>query len=126
MISADLAKLVRFGSGAIVSFGSTLAITYVAAEWLALDEKLAFAVSLVCVFFINFAYLRFFVFQSKSPWLQQLGNFFGASIGFRVAEYVGYLLLLDLLQLQYLLAVVVVLTISFLAKFFVFNNKVFT
>lgn len=122
----DLPKLLRFGSGAALSFTSTLAITYAAVEWLGLDEKLSFAISLVGVFFINFWYLRLFVFQSELPWIRQLRDFFVASIGFRIAEYLAFLVLLDIFEIQYLLCVISVLVVSFVAKFFVFNFRIFT
>lgn len=118
-------KLLRFGSGAVVSLSSTLAITYVATEWIMLSEKISFAVALICVFFINFLYLRHFVFASALPWRRQMRDFFVASIGFRLAEYVAYLLLLDVLGIHYLLTVVVVLSISFVVKFIVFDRRVF-
>lgn len=119
-------KFLRFVTGAGVSFGSTLAITYAATEWLRFDERLSFAVSLACVFFINFLYLRHFVFGSQLPWRRQLRDFFLTSIGFRLAEYLAFLVLLDLLDVHYLFSVVLVLSVSFLFKFVVFDRKVFS
>lgn len=124
--SQQIARVLRFGSGAALSFCSTLMITYMATEWLKLAEELSFAISLVTVFFINFFYLRVFVFRSmSSPWESQMRDFFLASIGFRGAEYIAFVILLNSLQLHYLISVVSVLAASFLIKYVFFHRTIF-
>ena len=123
---ARLMRLFRFGSGAAVSFGGTLAITFVATEWLHAREELSFAIAVVVMFFVNFAYLRYVVFTAgDKSWQSQMSGFFLASIGFRGAEYLAFLILLNVLDLHYLLSVAAVLGLSFLVKFQVFDKHVF-
>jgi putative flippase GtrA len=121
-----LMRFLRFGSGAAVSFGGTLAVTFVATEWLQLRERFSFAVAVIVMFFVNFAYLRYVVFRaSRRHWLDQMKDFFVASVGFRVAEYLAFLVLLDVFHLHYLLSVASVLVVSFLIKFQVFDRHTF-
>ena len=121
-----LIRFFRFGSGAAVSFSGTLTITYVTTEWLQFPEKLSFAISLFVIFFVNFSYLRWVVFRAtETKWLSQLRNFFMASIGFRCAEYIAFLILLDIFHVHYLLSVASVLSVSFLIKFQIFDKHVF-
>lgn len=121
-----LVRLFRFGSGAAVSFGGTLAVTYVATEWLHLREEVSFALAVVVMFFVNFAWLRYVVFPAGGkPWQVQMYGFFLASIGFRGAEYLAFLVLLNVLHLHYMLSVALVLGLSFLVKFQVFDKHVF-
>jgi putative flippase GtrA len=119
-------RLLRFGSGAALSFGGTLAVTFVSKEWLALQEEFSFAIAVVVMFFVNFFYLRYVVFLSTHmSWLSQMRDFLVASIGFRVVEYLAFLLLLNVFHLHYMLSVVCVLAVSFLVKFQLFDRHVF-
>lgn len=123
---ARLKRFFLFGSGAALSFSGTLAITFVTTAWLRLPEELSFAISLIVMFFVNFSYLRWVVFRATgTKWLSQLRKFFMTSIGFRCAEYVAFLILLDIFHVHYLLSVVGVLGVSFLIKFQVFDKHVF-
>ena len=58
-------------------------------------------------------------------WLSQMNDFFTASIGFRYAEYVAFLVLLDISHVHCLFSVVGVLGGSFLIKLQVFDKHVF-
>lgn len=121
-----LIRLLRFGSGAAVSFIGTLAVTYVATEWLGAQEEFSFAIAVVVMFFVNFFYLRYVVFLSThTKWLPQMRNFLAASVGFRVAEYLAFLILLNAFHVHYMLSVVCVLGVSFLVKFQLFDKHVF-
>ena len=121
-----LLRLLRFGSGAALSFGSIMVITFVAREWANLSEQLAFAISLILVFFINFATLRWIIFRStRVPVKKQMRGFLLATVGFRVIEYLAFLVLLSVLNLNYLVVVALVLVVSFAAKFEYFNRKIF-
>jgi putative flippase GtrA len=121
-----LIRLLRFGSGAVVSFTGTLAVTFVTTEWLGVREEFSFAIAVVVMFFVNFLYLRYVVFLSAhTTWLSQMRDFLIASIGFRLAEYLAFLILLNVFHVYYLLSVVCVLGISFLVKFQLFDKHVF-
>ena len=121
-----LMRLLRFGSGAAISFGGTLAVTFVATEGLHLREEVSFALAVVIMFFVNFAYLRYVVFPAGAkPWRAQMYGFFVASVGFRGAEYLAFLILLNVLHVHYMLSVALVLGLSFLVKFQVFDKHVF-
>jgi putative flippase GtrA len=116
--SKTLGRMGRFAAMGAVGFGLNIAVTVSLHEWLGAPEELAFAVALTSRYLI-------FAGASHGDPRRQLLKFALSNAGFRVAEYVGFLVLHTLLRLPYLLAIVAVLGFSFLTKFFTYSTVVF-
>jgi putative flippase GtrA len=125
--SKTLGRMGRFAAMGAVGFGLNIAVTVSLHEWLGAPEELAFAVALAAVFVFSFLTSRYLIFAGASHGdpRRQLLKFALSNAGFRVAEYVGFLVLHTLLRLPYLLAIVAVLGFSFLTKFFTYSTVVF-
>ena len=103
----------------------TLGVPLVLHEFFAVRPDIAVACGLTAAFVMNFFTARSFVFRKKGPVKQQLWRFASVSFAFRSAEYLVFLLLHNLLGLQYMIANVSVLFLSFCLKFFVYKIFVF-
>jgi putative flippase GtrA len=111
----------------VVAFSLNIFITVALHEWLGAPAELAFAVALVVVFLFGFLSGRYMIFEGAAygdP-KKQFGRFVLISVGFRLAQFVGFLVLHTLLRLPYLAAVVAVLGVAFLTKFFTYGTVVF-
>jgi putative flippase GtrA len=121
----DLRALGRFFAGGVVSVGVTLAVTALLHEFAAVPERIAAAIGLVTALVVNFAVLRFFAFRGTGvPLGRQLPMFLASSGVFRGLEYGGFFVL-HWLGVHYLLALVMVLGVSFIVKFLVYDKLVF-
>jgi putative flippase GtrA len=125
--SSTLGRMARFAAMGAAGFGLNIAITVSLHEGLGASEELAFAVALTAVFVFSFLTSRHLIFSgaSRGDPKRQLIRFALSNAGFRVAEYVGFLVLHTLLRLPYLLAIVGVLGCSFLTKFITYSTVVF-
>jgi putative flippase GtrA len=119
--------MTRFAAMGAAGFGLNIVITVSLHEGLSAPEELAFAVALAAVFVFSFLTSRYLIFTgaSRGDPRKQLLKFGLSNAGFRVAEYVGFLVLHTVLRLPYLLAIVAVLGCSFLTKFFTYSTVVF-
>jgi putative flippase GtrA len=125
--SKTVGRMARFGAMGALGFGLNVAVTVALHEWLRAPEELAFGVALAVVFVFSFLTSRYLIFAGASygdP-KKQLLKFALSNAGFRITEYVGFLVLHTLLRLPYLLAIVAVLGVSFLTKFFTYSSVVF-
>jgi putative flippase GtrA len=122
-----LERLARFIGVTAVGFPLNLGITAFVHEVLGGPEEIAFATALVCVFAFNFGACRYVIFRATTgnP-RSQLLKYAGMSAVFRLAEYLGFLLVHTVLDVQYLMAAVVVLGTSFFLKFHTYGTFVFT
>jgi len=110
-----------------VSFCLNLGTTATLREVFGVAPEVAFAVALVVVFFVNFAAMRWWIFVGTvRPLGSQFVAFGLSSLMFRGLEYVGYLVLLRAFGLPYLMAAVATVGVSFVAKFIVYNNWLFS
>lgn len=120
-------RLARFLAVSVVGFGLNLGITVVFHELLGAPEELAFAIALITVFSYNFVACRFFIFRAtRSDPRRQLIKYALSSAAFRLAEYAAFVVVHTVLDVQYLIAAVVVLGTSFLSKYFFYGKVVFT
>jgi putative flippase GtrA len=119
--------MARFGAMGAAGFALNLAVTVSLHEWVGAPEELAFAVALAVVFVFSFVTSRYLIFAGAAHGdpRKQLVRFAISNAGFRVAEYLGFLVLHTLLDLPYLAAIVAVLGFSFLTKFFTYSTVVF-
>ena len=121
------AKVLRFAAGGVISSGVTIGITALLHEQFELDESIAAAGGLATALVINFLVLRHLVFGSRSaPVAGQFTRFLASSGIFRGIEYIGFLIVNKVLGIQYLLGLVIVLGLSFILKFIVYERFVFS
>ena len=122
-----LNRLARFAALGAAGFALNIAVTVSLHELLGAPEELAFAVALLVVFLFSFLTSRYLIFAGAAHGdpKKQLLKFAISSAGFRVAEYLGFLVFHTLLRLPYLISIVAVLGLSFLTKFITYSNVVF-
>jgi putative flippase GtrA len=125
--SMILRRIARFAALGAAGFVLNLVITVSLHERLGAPEELAFAVALAVVFVFSFLTSRYLIFSDAAHGdpKKQLLKFAVFSAGFRVSEYLGFLVLHTLLRLPYLPSIVAVLGVSFLTKFFTYSTVVF-
>jgi len=115
---------IRYVIQSLISAAGNLGITAALHEGFSVAEEIAYAVALVCVFAINFLGFRYFVYPGRHrPVAKQLAAFFLSSIGFRLTEYVSFVILIW--WIPYQLAIVLILGVSFVTKFVFYRYRVF-
>lgn len=107
----------RFAMLTGASAGMTLGIPIVLHEGLGVRPDVAVAIAFAVAFAVNFLSMRRLVFRSTRGLGRDLRTYAASSLAFRAAEY-GAFLLLDALRVHYVVALVGVLAVSALAKFF--------
>lgn len=118
-------ELLRFiGSGGLF-FVSGLGLTAACRELLHMPEQLAAAIAFVALFIASFLLNRYFVFRSAESTGKQFVRFAVVSGTVRALEYALYLLLLQVLSVQYIVAMAVTLVISNCVKFGIYRTFVF-
>ena len=123
--------LANFGRYTVVSglsFASIFVLTVLLHEVLIITEELAYGITLVVVFAMNFSLMRFWVYRHtrhEKNALRQLGLTALASLAFRLLEFGGFLLLHTWIGVYYLIAMVIVNGGSFIGKFFFLHSVVF-
>ena len=122
---ATLLRIARFAAGGLVSAPLAIGVTALLHEIFGVGPETAAAFGLLAAMTTNFIVLRYFVFAGTSlRLLRQLGMFLASSGVFRGIEYIGFLIL-NGIGVQYLIAMVTVLGLSFLLKFLVYDKLVF-
>lgn len=115
-----------FGLLGLVSFTLNLGLSALLHEVLGASEELSFGISLAVVFVVNFLACRYIIFDaSGSNLVRQLTAFTLSSLAFRGTEYAAFLLLHSLIGIHYLIAIITVLGISMISKFFFYRSAVF-
>lgn len=110
-----------------LSAALSLSLPVIMHEFMGVAEEIAVAAAMVIVFFINFLTIRIFVFRSTGGGsLNQFGKFAVSSIGFRLAEYLAFLAVFKILEINYVVSLFCVLAIGTVAKFFFHRTYVFT
>ncbi len=121
--SRSLLRYCLVGAG---NFGLSLGLTAFLHEILGAPEELAFGVTLVTLFVINFFVSRHYVYQaSDGSARRQFGRFLVSAASFRALEYGAFLLVHTVLGVYYLAAVVAVQVTSFFGKFLFYRAFVF-
>ena len=108
-----------------LSFSLNIGLTMFLHEIFGVAEQIAFAIALVTVFIINFVLARQVIFNADGLIYPQFIRFIGTSIVVRGGEYVLFLTLLSLTDVNYIIIVTFVSIISFILKFFVYKILVF-
>lgn len=104
----------------------TLGLPILLHEGAGIAERLSVGLSLATAFVVNFVTIRYVVFRSLGDPVAELIRFAMTSLGFRVGEYVMFLLLHSIVGVFYVLALGIVLFASFVLKFLCYRFLVFT
>lgn len=124
---STLGRLARFTSVAAVGFPLNLAVTAFVHEILGASEELAFAVALITLFVFYFVANRHFTFRATGgDARRQLLRYAVFSALFRFAEFLGFLVVHTVFEVQYLIAAIAILGTSFVLKFHFYGGVVFT
>ncbi len=108
------------------SFLLNLGLTILLHQIFHFSAELAYAIALLSVLVTNFVVMRWYVFSgSGQPLARQAGDFLVASVFFRGIEYLAFLLLHSVLNMNYVAAIVLVMGLAFVAKFFFYRQHVF-
>jgi len=111
-------QVVRFGVMTATSASVTVGLPIILHEFVGVRPQWAAAIAFGVAFLLNFLSLRRLVFRSERGAARDFVTFALSSLVFRGAEYVAFLLLISLLRIQYVVALLFVLSLSALAKFF--------
>jgi putative flippase GtrA len=119
LASADhpLGQIVRFGIMTAMSASVTLGLPILLHEAFGLIPQYAAAIAFVVAFLLNFVSLRRLVFRSSRGAARDFITFTLSSVAFRATEYVAFLGLTLLVHMHYVIALLLVLTSSAMAKF---------
>lgn len=118
-------QALRFAVATVLSAFLTLSIPLALKELGGIDPRIGVGVTLVGVALLNFLIVRYFVFRSRAPFKREFLLFAGSSGVFRGLEYVGFIGLYTVLGVQYLIALMIVLVVSFCAKFLFHRTFIF-
>ncbi len=118
-------RLVRFLAAGLPSFLLAIPANYLLVERLAVAKPLAYAVVLVGQVTLNFFLCRAFVFEVRGgPIVKEFGRFVAGILGFRAADWLVYVVLVDYVGLFYLAVQLSNVVVFSVAKF-VFAEGVF-
>jgi putative flippase GtrA len=115
---SHLRQVTRFAISSGMSASLSLVLPILLHEVGRVDENVAVAVGFVSAYVMNFFMLRVFVFKSKGAIRSQIIKYVPVNGFFRLAEFSLFLILNNLLSLNYILAVASVLFVSTVLKFF--------
>lgn len=115
----------RFLLATGVSACITVGLPILLHEGFDLREEAAVAVAFVFAFFFNFFVVKYYVFNSTGKAGGELIRFAIMAAIFRVLEYLAFLLMFTVLNLNYIFSLLSVLIISTLGKYLFSRHVVF-
>jgi putative flippase GtrA len=130
-VSSHEKSLTRFKgylAASALSFVVNIGLTSFLHEVISMKPMWAYGISLIVLLCINFLLMRYWVYRKHlQPGTLQKQFVATAltSFGFRVSEWVFFVGLNEFLRVNYLLAMLIVMGISFLLKFFVYDRLIF-
>ena len=113
-----LGQILRFCATSGMSAAITVGLPVILHEGLGVTPQHGAAIAFCVAFLANFFSLRRLVFRSSGAIGRDLGLFVISSVVFRAAEYVAFLVLTTVAHVYYVVALVGVLGLSTVAKFF--------
>jgi putative flippase GtrA len=118
-------RLLKFLAAGLPSFLLAVPANYWLAERTGLAKPLAYAIVLAGQVTLNFFLCRAFVFEERTDSIvREFGQFVAGILGFRAADWLVYVVLVDVFGLFYL-AVQLGNVVVFSAAKFVFAERVF-
>ena len=118
-------QLTGFGLLGVFSFGLNIFITILLHEILYVPVRVAYACGLLTIILTNFYFSRRIIFQSDANIWRQLIIFIASSFMFRGLEYGVFLFQEATINIQYILAILLIHGTSFFIKFFYYKLFVF-
>lgn len=126
-ISSGLTREIgRYLAATGLSASLSLCLPVALHELAGLREEAAVGLGLLMAMIVNFVSIRVYVFRSSGRIAQQLWRFIATSAAFRLGEYGLFLLFFQLLNLNYIIALLISLGISFVGKYLVQKKFVFS
>jgi putative flippase GtrA len=120
-------QIFRFGISTGFSAALSFGLPVLLHEWFGIDEAGAVAIGFATAYAGNIWLLRNFVFRSIGDWRSETLRFVGWNAFARLLEYGAFYLLFGALGLDYRVALLAVLSVSAVLKFFlyrwVFNGR---
>jgi len=113
-----IGQILRFGATSGMSAAITVGLPVALHEGLGVVPQHGAAIAFCVAFLVNFFSLRRLVFRSAGGIGRDLGLFVISSLAFRAAEYAAFLALTTFAHVYYVVALVGVLGLSTVAKFF--------
>ena len=105
-----------------MSFGSNISVTIILHEVFWLSEEISFAIGIIGTFFLNFILLKFYIFDGLNTlYVKQFISYTMSAIGFRSSEYFLFLIFHSLINFDYRIVVLSVLSTSTVIKFFTYK-----
>lgn len=110
-------QLIRFGGAGVLSLSVILGTTSGGVR-LGFDPHMAYGIGLALAILLNFAICRYLIFQTREHDILSEFIKFVVSIGiWRVFEFMGFVLLFDVLKFQYQVAAITIAVLMFGFKF---------
>jgi putative flippase GtrA len=122
---ALLGEVLRFCGVGVLSYGLGIALAALFHEISGLVPEVAVGLSLAILLLTNFALARAFIFRSSGRVHHELVRFGIASAAMRGAEYLAFLVLLNVLGINYLISLTVAMLLSSCGKFVLYKKLVF-
>lgn len=116
-----------FGAAGVIALLANIAVTAMLREWVGLAVELAYAGGYTTVLIISFLLCRHAVFDAADGDLnRQFTVFVVSSVFFRGMEFAANVVCYKLFAIQYLWALVMIQSLSFVIKFFYYRAVVFS
>lgn len=123
--------IIRFGGYSLVSllsFVLNILLVVFLHEIVGLAERWAYGITLLSLFFINFALMRYGVYRKtlvSGNGVNQMVKCLAVSLSFRLFEWIAFIILTEQFRIYYVIAIVIVNCISVITKFFVYDRLIF-
>lgn len=101
-----------------MSFAAPIALH----EGLGISEKVAVAIGFVIAYLGNILLLRVFVFKSANDWKHDFFGYIVTNGAFRLIEYGAFIYLIAHSSLNYMITLLIVLSLSSFIKFFAYRR----
>lgn len=121
-------RLGRYTALSVASGALNVGLTAACHHLAGLSEEASYAIALACVFAVNFAAMRQWVYRDtrhRHDAGAQLLKCALVSAGVRTGEWLAFLVLHSLLGVYYLVAIAAIMVGSFAMKFMVYDRLVF-
>ena len=113
--------MVRYSVSTLFSATLSFGLPVLLRETFGLESWLAVAIGFATAYVGNLLLLKLFVYRAKGGWAGDTARYIVTNGAFRLTEYASYLALERLAGLDYRIAVLIVLAVSAVIKFFVYR-----
>lgn len=119
--STFMRQALRFTLSTAISASLSFGLPVLLVEAADFNEQRAVQISFAAAYLVNLFMLRTFVFRSDTIWHKDVLRYIFVNAGFRLTEYSAFTLLFATAEIQYMAALLIVLVISTLVKFFAYR-----